>query len=126
MNENINQLKFYKSSHNRILLSANDRNIKLWKISDRDFYMPGNFKSSQIESSSDIKFPKKMQGVKNDLGIEDSTIAIPKRKWENASIYRINSLSLNSDRETFLSCDDLYINLWNIEQHDRGFSKFFY
>ncbi|KAJ0437048.1 putative transcription factor WD40-like family [Helianthus annuus] len=29
--------------------------------------------------------------------------------------YNINSISINSDGETFISADDLRINLWNLE-----------
>ena len=35
------------------------------------------------------------------------------RKFANAHAYHINSLSMNSDGETFLSSDDLRINLWS-------------
>lgn len=35
--------------------------------------------------------------------------------------YMINSLSLNSDQETFLSSDDLRINMWNLQRPDTAF-----
>ncbi len=38
-----------------------------------------------------------------------------KRVYANAHTYHINSISVNSDQETFLSADDLRINLWNLE-----------
>jgi hypothetical protein len=51
--------------------------------------------------------------------------ATPKRVFGNAHTYHINSISLNSDQETFLSADDLRINLWHTEVTDQSFSKYF-
>ncbi len=50
--------------------------------------------------------------------------ATPKRVFGNAHTYHINSISLNSDQETFLSADDLRINLWHTEVTDQSFSTF--
>jgi serine/threonine-protein phosphatase 2A regulatory subunit B len=50
--------------------------------------------------------------------------ATPKRVFGNAHTYHINSISLNSDQETFLSADDLRINLWHTEVTDQSFSKY--
>jgi len=49
--------------------------------------------------------------------------ATPKRVFGNAHTYHINSISLNSDQETFLSADDLRINLWHTEITNQSFSK---
>lgn len=35
--------------------------------------------------------------------------------YGNAHTYHINSVSVNSDQETYLSADDLRINLWHLE-----------
>ncbi|CAF1010184.1 unnamed protein product [Adineta steineri] len=48
--------------------------------------------------------------------------ATPKRVFGNAHTYHINSISLNSDQETFLSADDLRINLWHTEVTDQSFN----
>jgi serine/threonine-protein phosphatase 2A regulatory subunit B len=45
-----------------------------------------------------------------------------KRVYSNAHAYHINSISVNSDQETFLSADDLRINLWNLEVTDQSFN----
>ena len=37
------------------------------------------------------------------------------RTYANAHTYHINSISMSSDRETFLSADDLRINLWHLD-----------
>ncbi len=52
--------------------------------------------------------------------------AVPKRVFANAHTYHINSISLNSDQETFMSADDLRINLWHIEITNQSFSEFFH
>lgn len=50
--------------------------------------------------------------------------ASPKQTYANAHAYHINSISSNSDGETFLSADDLRINWWNKEISSSSFSKF--
>ncbi|XP_035632022.1 serine/threonine-protein phosphatase 2A 55 kDa regulatory subunit B alpha isoform isoform X1 [Oncorhynchus keta] len=53
-----------------------------------------------------------------DLMVEAS----PRRVFANAHTYHINSISINSDHETYLSADDLRINLWHQEITDRSFN----
>ncbi|EHB10252.1 Serine/threonine-protein phosphatase 2A 55 kDa regulatory subunit B alpha isoform [Heterocephalus glaber] len=48
--------------------------------------------------------------------------ASPRRIFTNAHTYHINSISINSDYETYLSADDLQINLWHLEITDRSFN----
>lgn len=50
--------------------------------------------------------------------------AIPRKIYQNAHAYHINSISVNSDGETYLSADDLRINLWNLNVSDQSFSEF--
>ena len=45
-----------------------------------------------------------------------------KKVFANAHTYHINSVSVNSDQETFLSADDLRINLWNLEITEQSFN----
>ena len=45
-----------------------------------------------------------------------------RKVFGNAHGYHINSISLNSDGETFISADDLRINLWNTEISDQSFN----
>ncbi|KAI4901777.1 hypothetical protein NFI96_009709, partial [Prochilodus magdalenae] len=53
-----------------------------------------------------------------DLMVEAS----PRRVYANAHTYHINSISVNSDNETYLSADDLRINLWHLDFTDRSFN----
>lgn len=48
--------------------------------------------------------------------------ASPRRIFANAHTYHINSISVNSDQETYLSADDLRINLWHLEITDQSFN----
>lgn len=48
--------------------------------------------------------------------------ATPRRVFANAHTYHINSISVNSDQETYLSADDLRINLWNLEITNQSFN----
>lgn len=48
--------------------------------------------------------------------------AVPRRVYANAHAYHINSISVNSDGETYISSDDLRINLWNLNIQDQSFN----
>ncbi|XP_068647255.1 serine/threonine protein phosphatase 2A 55 kDa regulatory subunit B beta isoform-like isoform X1 [Aristolochia californica] len=53
---------------------------------------------------------------------ETSLIARCRRIYAHAHDYHINSISNNSDGETFISADDLRINLWNLEISNQSFN----
>lgn len=46
----------------------------------------------------------------------------PRLVFQNGHVYHINSLSVNSDGETFLSSDDLRINLWHLGVNSECFN----
>lgn len=48
--------------------------------------------------------------------------ASPRKVFANAHAYHINSISINSDEETYISADDLRINLWNLNISDQSFN----
>lgn len=57
---------------------------------------------------------------------QDNIIAaVPRKVYSNAHAYHIHSISVNSDQETYISADDLRINLWNLNISDQSFSVFF-
>lgn len=62
-----------------------------------------------------LRIPKK---IDDEISIE----AAPRRIYSNAHTYHINSISVNSDDCTFLSADDLRINVWHIETTGQSFS----
>jgi len=46
----------------------------------------------------------------------------PRRVFSNGHTYHVNSISVNSDGETYMSADDLRINIWHLGITDRSFS----
>lgn len=50
----------------------------------------------------------------------------PRRVFSNGHTYHVNSISVNSDGETYLSADDLRINMWHLGITDRSFSILYY
>jgi serine/threonine-protein phosphatase 2A regulatory subunit B len=68
-----------------------------------------------FSSAHDLKLPR--------LTHHDTVVAaVPRRTYANAHAYHINSISVNSDGETFISSDDLRINLWNLNIQDQSFN----
>jgi serine/threonine-protein phosphatase 2A regulatory subunit B len=118
--EKINQIRWlHRKNPAHFLLSTNDKTIKLWKIAEKEWQVEGfNLKNG---SFSDTNFITKLQvpSVKpSPLTVEASA----RRVFANAHTYHINSVSLNSDQETYLSADDLRVNLWNLEISDQSFN----
>ena len=69
----------------------------------------------QFRTHSDLKLPR--------LTHHDTVVAaVPRKTYANAHAYHINSMSVNSDGETFISSDDLRINLWNLNIQDQSFN----
>ncbi|PIO62593.1 WD domain, G-beta repeat protein, partial [Teladorsagia circumcincta] len=94
-----------------------DKTVKLWKISERERKVADdswNIRRGQFVGSLQIP-----SIVPMELIVEAS----PRRVYGNAHTYHINSISVNSDQETFLSADDLRINLWHHEITNESFSK---
>ena len=66
-------------------------------------------------STAAVKLPKTVHH-------DTITAAIPRKIYQNAHGYHINSISVNSDGETYISADDLRINMWNLNISDQSFS----
>ncbi|CAD6623463.1 XXYS1_4_G0033810.mRNA.1.CDS.1 [Saccharomyces cerevisiae] len=136
--EKINEIKWLRpTQRSHFLLSTNDKTIKLWKVYEKNIKLV-----SQNNLTEGVTFAKKgkpdnhnsrggsvravlsLQSLKlPQLSQHDKIIAAtPKRIYSNAHTYHINSISLNSDQETFLSADDLRINLWNLDIPDQSFN----
>ncbi|QDZ25521.1 serine/threonine protein phosphatase 2A [Chloropicon primus] len=45
-----------------------------------------------------------------------------RRNYANGHLYHIHSIDINTDGETFISADDLHINLWNFEVMNESFN----
>lgn len=119
--EKINKIKWCRRQNSaHFLLSTNDKTIKLWKIYEKKIKMVaennlGVNSQHRIFDASSLKLPKMI--------LHDKMVtAAPRRTFANAHTYHINSISVNSDAETFISADDLRINLWNLGISDRSFN----
>uniref|UniRef100_A0A4W5QP33 Serine/threonine-protein phosphatase 2A 55 kDa regulatory subunit B n=1 Tax=Hucho hucho TaxID=62062 RepID=A0A4W5QP33_9TELE len=120
--EKINKIRWLPQQNSaHFLLSTNDKTIKLWKIGERDKRAEGyNLK----DEDGRLRDPFRITSLRvpvlmpMDLMVEAS----PRRVFANAHTYHINSISVNSDHQTYLSADDLRINLWHLEITDRSFN----
>ncbi|KAJ3257445.1 protein phosphatase 2A regulatory subunit cdc55 [Boothiomyces macroporosus] len=105
--EKINKIRWYKT-------------IKLWKIFEKSIKVVsennlGDRNKLPVAKREALKLPK--------LIYHDTiTAATPRKIYQNAHGYHINSISVNSDGETYISADDLRINLWNLEISDQSFN----
>ena len=106
LDEKINSLEFLKQpKQSKVqLLSTNDRIIKLWKLENR---ATRQYTKTQMNGET-IQFPQAQIQNQGYEGVE-------RKQYKNCHNYNINSLSVSCDGETFLSADDLCINLWNLE-----------
>jgi len=88
--EKINTLKWYPfENQGKFLMTTNDKTIKFFKLMNRGT-------------------------------VDNPDVIVKQRKlFAGAHAYNINSVSFNTDGETFLSADDLRINLWHLNvQHE--------
>lgn len=131
--EKINQIKWLKPiQKSHFLLSTNDKTIKLWKIYEKNIRLVSQNNNILPDSTTTYNSGSKhsesvilsLQNLKLPQMSKHDTIiaATPKRIYSNAHTYHINSISNNSDQETFLSADDLRINLWNLNIPNQSFN----
>ena len=103
------------------LMKGISSTVKLWKISER-CYAPSNFNLRDDQgvprNPEDVTTLRVPVFKPSELVVEAS----PRRVYANAHTYHINSISLNSDDETYLSADDLRINLWHLGINDQSYS----
>ncbi|KAL8457867.1 hypothetical protein ACS0TY_034841 [Phlomoides rotata] len=148
--EKINKVKWCAASNGSLhILSSNDKTIKLWKVKERNVKKVKEIDISRSVSSENSLLSEKSfingqktyfangnslewtedtengtyNGVNNKIACsEDASISRCRRVYAHAHDFSINSISVNSDWETFLSGDDLRINLWNLEVSDQCFN----
>lgn len=84
---------------------------------------------SALRSSVSIKDDSCLFSKTNPLRLptvlctnEITYVARCRRVYGHAHDYHINSISINSDGETYISADDLRINLWNFEVSNQSFN----
>lgn len=125
--EKINKIRWLKRKNaSHFLLSTNDKTIKLWKVSEKEKRIDGyNLKD---DDGQYIIQPNSLKSLRLPVIKPMDTVveATPRRIFANAHTYHINSISMNSDQETYLSADDLRINLWHLDITDESFSELFF
>ncbi|KAH1067448.1 hypothetical protein J1N35_032435 [Gossypium stocksii] len=149
--EKINKIRWCQSANGALfLLSTNDKTIKFWKVQEKkvkkvcDMNVDsskamgnGPIVDSSISTSSK-QFIENGGCIRNDFSfptggfpslclpvvtsLETNLMARCRRIYAHAHDYHINSISNNSDGETFISADDLRINLWNMEISNQSFN----
>ncbi|KAI3820749.1 hypothetical protein L1987_08297 [Smallanthus sonchifolius] len=149
--EKINKMKWCTTLNGSLfILSTNDKTIKLWKVKERkvkkvkemDRSPHVSSESSLLSESSFVRGESKSSVSNGHLlewidnkganispsnvgygqNIGDAAFARCRKMYAHAHDYNINSVSVNSDGETFISADDLRINLWNLEVSDQCFN----
>lgn len=114
--EKINKIKWVNgpaSANQLYLLTTNDKTIKLWKVYDKKVAVGGYIAQERMDGELSFPSPSKVKVQKT---------AVARKTFANAHAYHINSISPNSDGESFISSDDLRINLWNLEINDQTFN----
>ncbi|CAO3638027.1 unnamed protein product [Mucor hiemalis] len=115
--EKINKIKWCKRQNSaHFLLSTNDKTIKLWKVFDKSLKL--------VTENSIAPNPTPVNTLRLPTLTHHDTIvaAVPRKVYANAHTYHINSISINSDGETYISADDLRVNLWNLDVSDQSFN----
>ncbi|CAA6671653.1 unnamed protein product [Spirodela intermedia] len=144
--EKINKIRWCQSANGALfLLSTNDKTIKFWKMNLNGPQPIGNGSiagsSTSASSGTHLLNGGHAERSSNSLGMELSippggfpSLRLPvasnetnlvarcRRVYAHAHDYHINSISNNSDGETFISADDLRINLWNLEISYQSFN----
>jgi len=123
--EKINCVRWCKRVNGAFfLVTTNDKTIKLWRVQGGRSKQVGQIVNG---SPSGVARPGGGAGLlpfrrSPQAGGQEQVRCTPKRVYMNGHAYHINSISLNSDQENFLSADDLRINLWNLGIHDTSFN----
>jgi len=129
--ERVNKVKWVTPhSGGQFVLTTNDKVIKLWK-----------FGEERVKKVTSLNFPPNQSRVSSfaptlaPANVTSTTLRMPlvqpcetvvnakqRRDFSNGHTYHINSLSMCSDGETFISADELRINMWNLNRSDECFN----
>ncbi|KAM0752010.1 protein phosphatase 2A regulatory subunit PR55 [Meredithblackwellia eburnea MCA 4105] len=146
--EKINKIRWCKRQNaSHFLLSTNDKTIKLWKVFEKSVKVisenngsvalsaavpPSPPSAAALTSSTSSPAARPLATVDANgapifhlprMKYHDTVVAaVPRKVYANAHAYHINSISINSDGETYMSADDLRVNLWNLNISDQSFN----
>ncbi|XP_002170565.2 serine/threonine-protein phosphatase 2A 55 kDa regulatory subunit B alpha isoform isoform X2 [Hydra vulgaris] len=124
IDEKINRIRWLKRRNRaHFLLSTNDKTVKLWKISERNMRIDGPLNTKTLDGTQELTAGEIQKLRIPELQPTPLMVeASPRKIYSNAHTYHVNSISINSDDETYLSADDLRINLWNLQRTDQSFN----
>lgn len=102
-----------------------DKTIKLWKVFEKSLRVVSE--SNMSDGQQALPPPALRQHLRLPrMQHQDNIIAaVPRKVYSNAHAYHIHSITVNSDQETYISADDLRVNLWNLNISDQSFSQLF-
>jgi len=122
--EKINMIKWGKKMNNGLfLLACNDKTIKYWKVHEKKIKRPARLDGPPVSMANTPTYlSSDLLNIPKLTHHQTITTATPKRVYSNAHGYHVNSISINSDGETFISADDLRINLWNLQIANETFN----
>mmetsp|Transcript_33264 Transcript_33264/g.29146 ORF Transcript_33264/g.29146 Transcript_33264/m.29146 type:complete len:627 (+) Transcript_33264:42-1922(+) len=132
--EKINCISWCRCANNSLsLLACNDKTIKLWKVFEKSMYrQSGSSFHKKFKTEHALKEENEDDGMNRDgfngvklpsIECDDIiTAAISRRVYQNGHKFHIHSLDVNCDCETFISADDLRINLWHFESPNSSFN----
>lgn len=119
--EKINKIKWCRRQNSaHFLLSTNDKTIKLWKVFEKQIKLVSE--NNLGDPAERTALPPSILRLPRLTHQDTIVAAAPRRIFANAHAYHINSISINSDGETYISADDLRINLWNLGISDQSFN----
>jgi hypothetical protein len=100
-----------------------DKTIKLWKVFEKSLRVVSE--SNMSDGQQALPPPALRQHLRLPrMQHQDNIIAaVPRKVYSNAHAYHIHSITVNSDQETYISADDLRVNLWNLNISDQSFSQ---
>lgn len=128
--ERINKIKWLPPCNDSLfMLTTNDKAIKLWKIYNKKMVEAASFNlppaMPSVDGLSMVRPAAKVESLRFPRLeiVEEFVISKLRREYAvDVHQFHINSLAVNSDKETFLSADNLRINLWNVNYADRAFN----
>ena len=109
-----------RSGPSLMLLSTNEKTIKLWKIAEKTSRSVANFNVTTGPYGGhspvlSLRMPTLSPAA-------PTIVTTPRRVYATAHAYHINSIAVNSDGQTFLSADDLRIHLWHLDNPSLSFN----
>uniref|UniRef100_A0A7S0P3H7 Serine/threonine-protein phosphatase 2A 55 kDa regulatory subunit B n=1 Tax=Calcidiscus leptoporus TaxID=127549 RepID=A0A7S0P3H7_9EUKA len=137
--EKINSIRWCRGVMGcKLLLSTNDKTIKLWKVYGKKIKAVSNMnlEASRVGGvcggthgvmgapwvTAPTAAGERVLRLPQVSTCERVVTATPKRTFSNAHAYHINSIALCCDGESFLSGDDLRLNLWNLNVNTSSFT----